>query len=254
MRLAFRLSWLVNWLLLGLKVLAFVVSGSKAVLASTADSAGEPGGLLVKDDRRTRALCFIDLMPPPPPLSTRLMILPQGDATCAHEIEPFQPRMARSLLPATKFSTKPLFAAVDLASQLVLSVAERSMARYHPAFPIGRGKLEALAVIACACIMSVASLEVAQYSAMDLYNGFAKGALVLLAGGAQHRAGQGDGTELPSARAPTAYAWPDLASAFPPLKTCQDVVGPSSWRCGHPATPPPAAPCPGLQASGQCWI
>ncbi|GAB4819696.1 hypothetical protein N2152v2_006742 [Parachlorella kessleri] len=101
--LAFKLSWAVNWLLLALKVYAFAVSSSKAVLASMADSA------------------------------------------------------------------------VDLASQLVLSVAERSMSRYHPGFPIGRGKLEALAVIACACIMSIASLEVAQFSALDLYNGFAKG-------------------------------------------------------------------------------
>ena len=67
--------------------------------------------------------------------------------------------------------------AVDLASQLVLSVAEHSVARYHPGFPIGRGKLEALAVIACACIMSMASLEVAQFSAIDLYRGFAKGKL-----------------------------------------------------------------------------
>ncbi|KAL4449002.1 hypothetical protein ABPG77_007719 [Micractinium sp. CCAP 211/92] len=49
------------------------------------------------------------------------------------------------------------------------------MARYSPAFPIGRGKLEALAVIACACIMSVASLEVAQFAAVDLYDGIAKG-------------------------------------------------------------------------------
>lgn len=38
---------------------------------------------------------------------------------------------------------------VDLASQLVLAVAERKVSRYHPGFPIGRGKLEALAVIAC---------------------------------------------------------------------------------------------------------
>ncbi len=70
--------------------------------------------------------------------------------------------------------------AVDLASQLVLSVAERSVSRYHPGFPIGRGKLEALAVIGCACIMSIASLEVAQFSAIDLYHGFAKGALAIV--------------------------------------------------------------------------
>lgn len=49
------------------------------------------------------------------------------------------------------------------------------MKRYNPRFPIGRGKLEALAVICCASIMSVASLEVVQFSALDLYNGWAKG-------------------------------------------------------------------------------
>ena len=38
--LAFKLSWAVNWLLLALKVYAFAVSSSKAVLASMADSAG----------------------------------------------------------------------------------------------------------------------------------------------------------------------------------------------------------------------
>lgn len=58
---------------------------------------------------------------------------------------------------------------------MVLSVAEHSMARYDPRFPIGRGKLEALAVMGCACIMSIASLEVVQFSAWDLYAGFAKG-------------------------------------------------------------------------------
>jgi divalent metal cation (Fe/Co/Zn/Cd) transporter len=35
-----RLSWVVNWLLLGLKIAAYVVSRSKAVLASLADSGG----------------------------------------------------------------------------------------------------------------------------------------------------------------------------------------------------------------------
>lgn len=83
--------------------------------------------------------------------------------------------------------------AVDLASQLVLSVAERKVAQFHPAFPVGRGKLEALAVIACACIMSIASLEVAQFSAMDLYAGFAKGARAL-AGNERQQAEQAVGT------------------------------------------------------------
>lgn len=39
-----RLSWAVNWLLLGLKIVAYAVSRSKAVLASLADSGGvRPG-------------------------------------------------------------------------------------------------------------------------------------------------------------------------------------------------------------------
>jgi hypothetical protein len=38
---AFQLSWVVNWLLFALKVYAFAVSSSKAVLASMADSAGK---------------------------------------------------------------------------------------------------------------------------------------------------------------------------------------------------------------------
>lgn len=38
--LATQLSWVVNWLLLFLKAAAFALSGSKAVLASLADSAG----------------------------------------------------------------------------------------------------------------------------------------------------------------------------------------------------------------------
>jgi hypothetical protein len=39
-RVAVTASWLVNWFLLAAKIVAFVVSHSKAVLASLADSAG----------------------------------------------------------------------------------------------------------------------------------------------------------------------------------------------------------------------
>lgn len=39
--LSVQLSWVANWLLLALKILAFAVSRSKAVMASMADSAGE---------------------------------------------------------------------------------------------------------------------------------------------------------------------------------------------------------------------
>ena len=64
---------------------------------------------------------------------------------------------------------------VDLASQMVLSMAEHFMTRTSPEYPVGRARLEALGVIGCAFIMSMASLEVIQYSASDLYAGFVKG-------------------------------------------------------------------------------
>lgn len=64
--------------------------------------------------------------------------------------------------------------AVDLASQIVISLAEHYMAKASPLYPVGRARLEALGVIGCACIMSMASLEVLQFSALDLYDGFVK--------------------------------------------------------------------------------
>lgn len=113
---------------------------------------------------------------------------PACAAQRAPPCEPAKRPQASSLQPAASLTSQPTMArlcchvlicllAVDLASQLVLSVAERSVSRYHPGFPIGRGKLEALAVIGCACIMSIASLEVAQFAAIDLYAGFVKGAM-----------------------------------------------------------------------------
>eukprot|EP01040_Poterioochromonas_malhamensis_P017464 gene17464-20075_t len=61
--------------------------------------------------------------------------------------------------------------AVDLVSQAVLALAENYMSKFSPNYPVGRSRLEALSVIACAFIMSTASLEVVQYSASDLYEG-----------------------------------------------------------------------------------
>ena len=65
--------------------------------------------------------------------------------------------------------------AVDLLSQLVISLADFYVARNSPNYPVGRARLEALGVIGCACIMSVASLEVVQLSAVELYDGFVHG-------------------------------------------------------------------------------
>jgi len=49
--------------------------------------------------------------------------------------------------------------AVDLVSQAVLSLADRFISHHSPEYPVGRSRLEALSVIACAFIMSMASIE-----------------------------------------------------------------------------------------------
>lgn len=67
--------------------------------------------------------------------------------------------------------------AVDLASQFVLSGSEYLMARHSDSYPVGRGRLEALGVIGCACIMSIAALEVLQDSVGELWLGCVKGVL-----------------------------------------------------------------------------
>jgi len=61
---------------------------------------------------------------------------------------------------------------VDILSQAILAMADRYISRHSPDYPVGRSRLEALSVIACAFIMSMASVEVMQYAATDLYNGF----------------------------------------------------------------------------------
>lgn len=86
-RLAVNASWAVNWFLLGAKLFAVIVSSSKAVTASLADSV------------------------------------------------------------------------VDLASQAILSLAQRYIVKHSPSYPVGRSRLEALSVIGCAFIMCMASIE-----------------------------------------------------------------------------------------------
>jgi cation diffusion facilitator family transporter len=91
-------SWAVNWFLLIAKIICVIISSSKAVAASLADSA------------------------------------------------------------------------VDLVSQGVLSLAEIYIARHSPDYPVGRSRLEALSVLACASIMIMASIEIIQFSIIDLIN------------------------------------------------------------------------------------
>jgi hypothetical protein len=49
--------------------------------------------------------------------------------------------------------------AVDIASQAVLGLADYYITRHSPNYPVGRSRLEALSVIGCAFIMSMASVE-----------------------------------------------------------------------------------------------
>ena len=50
--------------------------------------------------------------------------------------------------------------AVDIISQLLLSVAEWHTRKHNPNYPIGRARLESLSVIGCAALMVFASVEV----------------------------------------------------------------------------------------------
>ena len=51
---------------------------------------------------------------------------------------------------------------VDLLSQTILSTAEKCINQHSPDYPVGRSRLEALSVLGCAGIMSMASVEVIQ--------------------------------------------------------------------------------------------
>ena len=61
------------------------------------------------------------------------------------------------------------------ALQVVIAVAEKYMRSADPSYPVGRTRLETVGVVACAVIMTIATIEVIQSAAMDLSNGFLKG-------------------------------------------------------------------------------
>ena len=60
--------------------------------------------------------------------------------------------------------------------QVVIAIAEKYMRSADPRYPVGRTRLETVGVVACAVIMTIATIEVIQSAAMDLFNGFVKGA------------------------------------------------------------------------------
>ena len=61
------------------------------------------------------------------------------------------------------------------ALQVVIAIAEKYMRSADPRYPVGRTRLETVGVVACAVIMTIATIEVIQSAAMDLANGFTKG-------------------------------------------------------------------------------
>jgi cation diffusion facilitator family transporter len=65
--------------------------------------------------------------------------------------------------------------AVDLISQAVLAAAGSYSKTYSPNYPVGRSRLEALAVMACANVMIMVSLEVIKSAIEVLVEGFSEG-------------------------------------------------------------------------------
>jgi divalent metal cation (Fe/Co/Zn/Cd) transporter len=53
----------------------------------------------------------------------------------------------------------------------MLSVADRYIKRHDARYPVGRARLEAISVLGCASIMVLASVEVVQFSSVDIYAG-----------------------------------------------------------------------------------
>lgn len=68
---------------------------------------------------------------------------------------------------------------VECQVQVVIAVAEKYMRSADPRFPVGRTRLETVGVVACAIIMTIATIEVIQSAAQDLLAGFLHGAPTL---------------------------------------------------------------------------
>ena len=58
---------------------------------------------------------------------------------------------------------------------MVIAIAEKYMRSADPSYPVGRTRLETVGVVACAVIMTIATIEVIQAAGMDLADGFGKG-------------------------------------------------------------------------------
>jgi divalent metal cation (Fe/Co/Zn/Cd) transporter len=70
-----------------------------------------------------------------------------------------------------------------VAVQAVIGLAEKYMRSADPRFPVGRTRLETVGVVACAVIMTIATIEVIQSAGGDLVSGFLHGASPLACSG-----------------------------------------------------------------------
>lgn len=70
---------------------------------------------------------------------------------------------------------------VDIACQGIIYGADRARNKPDPTYPVGRARLESMGVILCAVTMSLTSAAVIQFSAWDLYDGFIKANVPVLA-------------------------------------------------------------------------
>lgn len=66
---------------------------------------------------------------------------------------------------------------VDLASQGIVGLADVKMARPSPKYPAGRARLEPIAVLGCAYVMTIGAIEVVRESAVQLHEGLSGGDL-----------------------------------------------------------------------------
>lgn len=57
----------------------------------------------------------------------------------------------------------------------MIALAEKYMRSADPRYPVGRTRLETVGVVACAVIMTIATIEVIQSAAADLVSGFLHG-------------------------------------------------------------------------------
>ncbi|WIA22973.1 hypothetical protein OEZ86_009896 [Tetradesmus obliquus] len=123
----------------------------------------------------TRRTSFLQRQQPPRISSHDHVITLTSDQPSPAATSPtgLTPQLTPQLTPSSSSADS----AVDLVSQVVIAYADWRVRREDPRFPVGQARLEAIGVLACACIMSVASFEVIQESVAVLVAALQTGVL-----------------------------------------------------------------------------